>query len=95
MEDKVLSMADGLVRIRKFSEEFYEDYPKTPDNKLAFSKTLLVEASVCFLSDACYGEATEEDAKLALDLAHKCAMLMNDFKTEILKKKRTSTNWSN
>lgn len=92
-EDKVMSLADGLVRIRKFSEKFYEDYSKSPENKLALSKTLLVEAAVCFLSDVI--DLNEDDAKLTLEAAHRTAMLLNDIKLEITKKKRRTTNWSN
>ena len=93
-EDKVMSLADGLVRIRKFSEEFYEDYSKSPENKLALSKTLLVEAAICFLSDVMV-DPSEEEAKLALEAAHRTAMLLNEIKEEIVKQKRRTTNWSN
>jgi len=93
MGDKALTLADGLVRIRQFSKDFYQEYPGTTENQLNLALTFITEGNACFLADVL--DPVQEDAMLIMEATAKVTALLNDFKQEIMKKKRSKTNWSN
>ncbi len=93
MSEKVLTVTDALTVLHKASKEIYLEYPGTDENQLTLAEAILTEGISCFLADIL--EPTEPDAMLVQDCVRKVMVILNDLKREIIKKKRTSTNWSN